>query len=332
MEIAGAWFSIHSVGWRRPSVGLARLKMKPIRAMPREEDEPCLALCFLVTRDVENLDLWRDWMAGNEHMVNVYVHISPDKDAALTSPFLRARRIRGAVPTAWGTTSLVKAQGRLYRAARANPRNAFFFIASETCIPIRGFRHVWSRLMASPEKGIGDFTSWGADLCASGARVEASVDCSAPCIARMRALGVIGRRNNFFQMPQWTVLSRQNTEDFLEMLRRDNEAWFTAFTECQVVAPEQVAPDETMFINYLVHKYGRVSDIPFRRGTVTAAYFLDDDHPVTFRDRDDLQGTCILQEACDTNAMFARKFLRLGSQEFEEPRCPRARMRACDND
>lgn len=281
-----------------------------------------LAICFLAVRDVENIDLWRSWYSGHEDQVSLYVHTSPGKKRNIKDKDLRAALVKDAVPTAWGDISLVKAEGVLYRNALKDQRNTFFLLASETCIPVVSFPQVMARLCKSRTKGIMDVRIESMSLCEgiSESTPDSSLSCHSSCVAKMRGLGVIGPRSGFYHAPQWKVLSRRNAKDFVSMcFDKKNAAWVKAFTECQVVVKEHVAADETMFINYLVSKYGGYRKAGIRKGLVTAAHFVSVVHPVTYKGR--TKGTCAIQEACDTGALFARKFKRLQDQTFHPPVC-----------
>lgn len=318
----------------------------------RAAASPRLAICFLCVRDVANLDLWLSWMKGYENQVSLYAHVSPDKQRNIKHPVLRQamRRVQ-AIPTRWGDTSLVRAEALLYQTAMQDKRNKFFLIASETCIPVQPFPKVMARLMRAPNKGIADFKT-DVQICdgrlpheggggGGGARkrkykTDRAMQCTPPCIQMYRDEGLIAPGRKFWFCSQWKILSRFNARDFCEMVFSPRHAsWRRMYAECQSDVPDEVAADETMFVNWLVLKYGHTKGFSrwwdgaqLRRGQVTAAMFRSSIiHPNKYRGTR-LRGTCLHGMICEENTMFARKVERLPSQVWSEETfaCPSSKQ------
>ena len=89
-----------------------------------------IALCFLVTKNIINLDIWKKWWSGYEDYINIYSHYS--KKGEITQPELTKNRVK-AVPTRWGDISLCNARHQLYKKAYSNKTNKMFILVSDSC-------------------------------------------------------------------------------------------------------------------------------------------------------------------------------------------------------
>lgn len=254
-----------------------------------------IALCFLVTKNLENLEIWEKWWEGNENKISIYVHY--DKKG-VTQDLLTENKIKKTVKTKWGDLSLVKAEKNLYEEALKDKDNKYFLLLSETCLPIREFSYVYRRLNRSP-KGIISYNQWdpyGKD------------DDYVPFIDKPKCIKILKEFSFFtkvYTADQWKVLGRKNAIDFIKMTEdKKYKELFSAF--CIEVVPDSVAPDELMFINYLKWKYKKLSK-EIRQGLVTYVDFKEKDpvHPKSYKNLTKNLENLI----CDTNAMFARKFV-----------------------
>lgn len=263
-----------------------------------------IALCFLVTKDLYNLNLWEEWLKGNEDKYSIYVHFSNSKN--ITQDLLIKNRVT-PVPTQWGDISLVKAEKNIYKKAMKNKENKFFILLSESCIPVRNFNYVYRRLMRNIKKGILTYRNIGAydnpeDIVPFISKKE--------CINLMYKFEFIDK--DMYASDQWKILSRNNVNDFFEMFTNKNYVkLFEKF--CIAIIPDSLAPDELMYINYLVYKYGKRFKKQIRNRTVTYVDFEDDAiHAIAFKDI-----TPILKEdICYSNAMFARKFMEKNEKKI----------------
>lgn len=258
-----------------------------------------IAICFLITGDVVNPEVWENWWVGNEDKVSVYSHYSKGREKHVTIPWLKKNRVR-AVPTKWGDISLVNAEAELYRKAVKSKDNMFFALVSGTCIPVRKFKYVYDRLMRSPKKGIMTWFSEG-KYRVSDDDFEPFVK-SAKCTPTLVSKKIVGAK--LYSAQQWKVLSRPNVRDFLKMMR--DKIYIKMFQKCIDVVPDSLAPDEFMFVNYLKNLYGNVTKA-MRSGSVTYVDFKGNAiHPVTYTKLTKR----LAREICDVGSLFARKFVK----------------------
>jgi hypothetical protein len=248
-----------------------------------------IALCFLTVTDLASVGAWMDWWDGYEEYVSIYAHYSNKNN--VTQSLLTSNRVP-AIPTKWGSISLVRAEGNLYREAFKNRENVFFVLLSGSDVPVRPFAQVYRRLMLDMDRGIASYRDVGA------------VD-DAEYLFRMtprcRKLYQKYKMGEMRAMDQWKALSRANVRDFLEMLRRDDLV--TVYKLCIKHVEESLAPDELMFATYLMRKYGTLKHA-LRRGHVTYVDFSRPYiHAKTFRGV-----KRIADDVCNVNAMFARKY------------------------
>jgi len=256
-----------------------------------------LALCFLVTRNLENLEVWEEWIKGHEDKVKIYAHY--DKKG-VTHKILTRNKIKKTIKTKWGNLSLVKAERNLYEEALKHKPNKYFILLSESCIPVRSFSYIYNRLMKQ-SKGIMSYHKWDPydhqdnDLTPFKNRNA--------CKRAMKDFGFFD--GNLYTSDQWKILSRKNVQDFIKMFKNHEYIdLFKAF--CIEVVPDSVAPDELMFINYLKWKYGNISS-QVRQGVVT---FVDFNENSAIHAKKYKTLSKNLQDwICDINAMFARKFI-----------------------
>lgn len=250
-----------------------------------------IALCFLVSRNIVNLNVWREWWAGQKEKINMYAHFSNKK--GITQAELCENRVR-AVRTQWGDISLVKAEYELYNEAYRDKNNKFFILLSETCVPIRKFSVVYNRLMKDRKRGMASYRS-------IGRYDEDLTPFRAKCSDLMDQYQFFDR--TCYACDQWKALSRSNVTDFFKMW--EDEQYVELFSKyCLHVVPDNLAPDELMFINYLRLKKGKLSDV-LRNRVVTYVDFKGKAiHPIAYR-----QLTSQLSDdLCTTDSLFARKF------------------------
>lgn len=254
-----------------------------------------IAICFLTTKDIENLEIWENWWKGNEDKISVYAHFS--RKTGITQKILLDNRVP-PVPTRWGDISLVHAERQLYREALKNKSNKFFLLASNTCVPVRSFSYTYNRLMKNKKKGMVAWRDFG--------KIEYGDPLpfitEGNCDKYMKQYGFY--KDPLYTCDQWKILSRPNAKDFLEMYKEKN--YVKLFERCIKVVPESLAPDELMFINFMNHKYRGDLKSQMRNKLVTFVDFKGKAiHPITYK-----QITPSVREAiCETNAMFVRKIV-----------------------
>jgi len=256
-----------------------------------------IALCFLVTKNIINLDVWKKWWKGHEDKINIYAHFS--KKGSITQPELLKNRVK-AVPTRWGDISLVNAERELYKKAYKNKQNAQFILISDSCVPIRTFDVVYKRLMKDKKRGILPYRSLG----------KYYKDDLVPFKDKDKCIKLMEKFNFFtetsYACDQWKSLSRQNVHDFLKMYK--NKSYVKLFSRfCTDIIPDSLAPDELMYINWLRYMYGSKNlKKHVRNGLVTYVDFKGKAiHPITYRQITDN----LKRELCYSDGLFARKFV-----------------------
>ena len=262
--------------------------------MPRQKK---IAICFLITADVSNPQVWEHWWAGNEDKISIYSHYSKGKEKNVTIPWLKKNRVR-PVPTRWGDISLVNAEAELYKKAMKKKENKFFILVSGTCIPVRTFKYVYNRLMRSPKKGI--MTWFREDKYHVSDEDYAPFIKSSSCTPTLVNENIIG--STLYSAQQWKVLSRPNAIDFAKMMK--DKVYMKMFEKCIRVVPDSLAPDEFMFVNYLKNLHGNITKV-MRSGSVTYVNFKGTAiHPITYFNFT----PHLKREVCDVGSLFARKF------------------------
>ncbi len=256
-----------------------------------------IAICFLITADVSNPQVWEEWWRGHEDKVSIYSHYSRGKEQNVTIPWLKLNRVK-PVPTRWGDISLINAEAELYKKAYEKKYNTFFILVSGTCIPVRSFEYIYNRLMRSPKKGI---MTWFKEdsYRVTDEDFEPFIK-SSKCTPTLVSQKIVNSR--LYSAQQWKILSRPNVVDFKAMVR--DKIYMKMFQNCIRVVPDSLAPDEFMFVNYIKNKYGNITKV-MRDGSVTFVDFKGNAvHPVTYHNITPK----LRREICDIGSMFARKF------------------------
>lgn len=249
-----------------------------------------IAICFLTTSNIVNLDIWEKWWKGNEHLINIYAHFS--KKGQINQKILLDNRVK-PVPTKWGDISLVNAEYQLYNKAYKNKQNKFFILVSATDIPVKSFKFVYSRLFRNINKGILPYR-----------RVEINKLFKTDkenCKELLDKFGFL--KKVVYAADQWKALSRNNVKDFLDMYK--NKGYIKLFSDyCMKIVPDSLAPDELMFVNFLKWKYNNLTKY-VRKGGITYVDFKGKAiHPLIYEQITN----ALRKKICDTDSMFARKF------------------------
>lgn len=256
-----------------------------------------IGLCFLITADVSNPQLWEKWWDGNEDKISIYSHYSKGKESGVTIPWLKKNRVR-AVPTKWGDISLVNAEAELYKEGLKDKSNMFFILLSGTCIPVRTFDYVYKRVMRSPDKGI--MTWFKEDKYKISDEDYSPFIKSIKCTPTLVSEKIIG--TTLYSAQQWKVLSRPNAKDFMRMM--EDKIYMKMFKDCISIVPDSLAPDEFMYVNYLKNLYGKVGKVMRSGGVTYVNYRGIAIHPITYFNFTPK----LRREVCSIGALFARKF------------------------
>ena len=186
-----------------------------------------VAFLFLMVRPIKNPIVWDNFFNGYQDYFNIYTHISGndyDKGPEYWPKLLWDNRVETHgikhTATAWGTVSLVIAEGLLYKAALKNKQNKYSG---------KGDQDIFKECF--PERFIPSTNS---------ARTRAERD----------ARKIILRTTH-----QWKVLVRREAKEFVKMTQ--NKQYMNSYDKCFTFDPERLAPDEYAFANWLILRHGR---------------------------------------------------------------------------
>jgi hypothetical protein len=96
--------------------------------------ETRLGLLFLTRGDVNNPEIWREFVAEMPDRVEIFSH--PKHPKELIGGFLEGTAIQKLIPTQWGDISLVRAAREMLLAALEDPSLTHFALLSESCVPM----------------------------------------------------------------------------------------------------------------------------------------------------------------------------------------------------
>lgn len=192
---------------------------------------------FLTHSNLNQPDVWKRFFSGHEGEYSIFCH--PQAPELVTDPLLRDRIVSNVVPTQPGTVSVITATLNLIRDAYADPENAYFILASESCIPIYSFSVVQNAIR---QAGGRIFRHYRDD---SNEAPRRWASLPKPRLVKYR---------EFRKQSQWMIFDRTLAALFLE---HDITPLF-----------ERVyASDEHYFINLLVSLGFPLNEIPSRPST-----------------------------------------------------------------
>lgn len=259
---------------------------------------PKIALLFLVTKDIVNIDIWKNWMKGHEDYFSVYSHYSLKSDDNVKQKLLTDSRVF-PVFTKWGDISLMQAERELLKNALQDKRNKYFILLSDTCIPLHTFEHTYDYIFSDP-RGILDYSDF---------HKMSKDDNPVPFHYNIECNDLLKKyhfhKGMSYSSHQWKVLNVQNAKDFVAMFQdSDYVKLFTNY--CIEVVPESLAPDELMYINWLKFKYGDKFKKQIRQGAVTQADFKGKAiHPIP---RTEIIPSVKRYGCSEDGPLFARKY------------------------
>ncbi len=88
--------------------------------------------------------MWEEFFSEADDAVSIYVH--PKWPEQVTTELFRNRIVSGLCPTEYADISIMEAEIRLLTVAMEDPRNEFFLLHSESCIPLRPFAEVYQEV------------------------------------------------------------------------------------------------------------------------------------------------------------------------------------------
>ena len=246
-----------------------------------------VAFLFLTRGEHHNIGLWEQFFRDvSPDQYKIVIHA---KQPAQLQSALWANRVINAIPTAWGTISLVKATIFLLQHALADPQVSKFVLLSEFCIPTTSFDNVWAHLtqrVGEEHKSIIHYFY--------GKNIDryAMVKSYLP-----PALGA----GQWAKQSQWMCLARKHVQIlFTPPYQAYMMQWLNDFKYCP-------APDEHYFINFYLY-ICRLPETDFINAPVTYVDWQGNcKHPKAFAflPRE-------LVEMCRAkHILFARKFYKM---------------------
>jgi len=273
-----------------------------------------VALCFLVTKNLKNQAVWEKWMSGYEDYINIYTHVSgPEmRNKKFWDPLMWDNRIEKsgvkATKTKWGTTSLIVAEGLLYKAALKNKSNKYMCVISESGIPLWEFPEFYNRLFRYPNK------SYLQTETMRGGDEDLFLDCFPESLipTSKRPIPKTSKQRDmrywlWKHTHQWKILNRWGARQFVNMI--ENKRWMDAYTNCfyQLGKDDpRLAADEVAYPNWIIYKFGpKAIDKHFRNYESTFVDFAKAGiHAKSYRNITKK----MKEDMCLDKPFFARKF------------------------
>ncbi|KAF1862967.1 hypothetical protein Lal_00009350 [Lupinus albus] len=110
---------------------------------------PKVAFMFLIKGKLPLAPLWEKFFKGHEGFYSIYLHQDPSyKDNVHEDSAFYGRKIPSQ-HVIWGTSSMIDAEKRLLANALLDFSNQHFVLLSESCIPLFGFKTIYTYLMNS---------------------------------------------------------------------------------------------------------------------------------------------------------------------------------------
>jgi hypothetical protein len=113
---------------------------------------PKLGLLFLTIGDVNNPDIWQEFLDQAGPDVSIFSHVKHREN--LGPGFIADSMISKIVETRWGKISLVRAMLALLEEAYADPETTHFAFLSGSCIPIKSWPRIRRNLQDDPRSMI----------------------------------------------------------------------------------------------------------------------------------------------------------------------------------
>jgi hypothetical protein len=217
-----------------------------------------IGFLFLIVRPIKNPVVWNNFFKGYEEYINVYTHISGndyDKGPDFWPSLLWDNRVEAHglkhTATAWGTVSLVVAEGLLYKAALKDKQNKYFCVVSESDIPLWSFPEFYNMLNTKDKSYITMDSGKGDEDIFKDCFPEKYIPSTN--FAKKRSERD-GRKILLRTSHQWKILVRREAKEFVKMCA--DKKYIDSYDKCFVFNPERLAPDEYSFANWLVLRHG----------------------------------------------------------------------------
>ncbi|MED6141234.1 hypothetical protein PIB30_101205 [Stylosanthes scabra] len=107
---------------------------------------PKIAFLFLTNSNLSFAPLWEKFFSGHRHLFNIYIHADPSSSVADPGGVFR-RRFIPSKKTNRASPSLISAARRLLASALIDdPRNQYFALVSQHCVPLFSLRFLYTYL------------------------------------------------------------------------------------------------------------------------------------------------------------------------------------------
>jgi hypothetical protein len=101
-----------------------------------------IAFLFLTRDNINNYNIWKKFLKGNEDKYSIYVH--PKYPEKITQQLIKDNIINETTETGWGTIGAVRANLLMLKYALMDPNNMMFILVSESCMPIQNFNNFYN--------------------------------------------------------------------------------------------------------------------------------------------------------------------------------------------
>lgn len=108
-----------------------------------ENDNKKIAFCFLIYDSINNEELWKKFFdTADKNKYTIYIHYKQN----VPLKYFENYKLKNCIDTEWGKISLVKASNILFKSAYEDPQNHKFVLLSNSCIPLKSFEQIYSKL------------------------------------------------------------------------------------------------------------------------------------------------------------------------------------------
>jgi len=238
----------------------------PVIVKPKEYKEPLkletsnkdkIAFMFLTKGNLHQPSLIYEFLKEGKDKCNIYAHTKDVK--SIDQDFLLKAQIPEKVETEWGKIGLVKATIALLKEALKDPTNKYFYLLSESCIPLYPFDIVYTKIVSQNNK------SWIQKIMTYQTSRQKKYD----TLKNPEKIG-IHNLDDFHLCSQWMILSRKHAE-----LVVTHDYTNTIFKDAHI-------PDECYFINVLKHHDKNYNDNVIAEHQVTFRK-MTHQHPMSFK-------------------------------------------------
>lgn len=119
--------------------------------------KPKLGLLFLTRGDVNNPQIWHEFISEAPERVRIFNHAK--SQSLPVTCFLHGKQIKKHMTTAWGSLTLVQATIALMEEAMLDESITHFILLSEACVPVKPLPEILYRLELDPRPQFG-FRHW----------------------------------------------------------------------------------------------------------------------------------------------------------------------------